>query len=631
MLLLRGLRGRPIPIQMQMQMQMRMHSPKMSMRNDGSLTPLQHLHQHLILSLSRNTAVHRSFASVASYSEQQQQQPTTPAAFSARLEACVSAEDNLLDAAERANELLNAMYAKATQDNNLLLLPTLGHYQMVLTAWSRVAHIKGVPQRAQQVLESMEARATTTTTGKSTSIARPSVELYNLVLRIWAHSTEHSRATFASHLLDRMGPRLTPNAETHRMILLAWCLSGQRGAAMTAKRHLTTMTDLLTKEGRFDMEPSLSDYQHLLQTMSTSKETGASTYAHEVFELMEFLFANRYTQVRPDLKCYRCILQTFANSTKHNLGPKADKLLNLMTSRYVSPDAECYAAAIHIWSNEAIHPQSQDRFKAASRAHNVLQEMNRAHHRSANEDIVLKTHHYNLVLKAWATTSRAVLPVANAEALLAGMEASTDAPPNAESYSLVLLTYSMSKDKNALEKAKLLLERAKQSLSPMEPSLYSSFIRVCAKQRKDMLPAFSLAVEAFQEARKSNLVNSDSLHSLLTAGNNLLSVGDARNRALERIFEQGCQLGLLNRELLQFFRHISTPAVYDHLVVSAQQDKQLPLSWFCESRPLTADGDYLWTKPMMEHRMRHSKQHVGRRIMQGGRVVMTEDATSKDA
>jgi hypothetical protein len=600
-------------------MPVRMQTPKMSIWNDGSLTPGARQHRHLV---SSSAAVRRSF-SVAS-SSKHQPPPTTPAAFSARLEACVSAEDNLLDAAERANELLNEMYAKATQENNLLLLPTSMHYQMAVTAWSKVSRIKGVPQRAQQVLEAMEARATTTST-------RPSVELYNLVLRIWAGSTEHSRATFASHLLDRMEPRLKPNAETHRMMLLAWCHSGQRGAASTAKRHLTTMTNLLTKEGRFDMEPTLSDYQQLLQTISTSKETGASTHAYEVFELMEFLFANRYTQVRPDLKCYRCILQTFANSPKHNLGPKVDKLLNLMASRYVSPDADCYAAAIQIWSNEAIHPQSQDCFKAASRAHNLLQEMNRAHHRSAHAAIVLQTHHYNFVLKAWATTSRAMLPVANAEALLAGMEASMDAPPNAESYCSVLLTYGMSKDKSALAKAKVLLERAKQTLSPMEPSVYSSFIRVCAKQRHDMLPAFSLAVEAFHEARQANLVNSDSLHSLLTAGNNLLPVGDARNRALERIFEQGCQLGLLNRELLQFFRRISTPAVYDHLVVSAQEDKQLPLSWFCEVRPLTADGEYSWTKPMMEHRMRHTKQHVGRMLLQGGRVGVTEVATYIDA
>ena len=580
------------------------------------------------------------------YTVLQQLDHTSPAAYNACLEAWCNTSassgniSDLVLAAERANEILDEMYQKASKDNNMLLMPTALQYHAVVTAWSKAPQVKGAPQRAQRVLEVMEARFL-----NEESSARSTVDMYNMLLQIWGQSQEHAKATFATQLLQRMETRpsrlpIQPNNESYRILISAWCHSGQRRAALTAKDHFMTMTDLFAKSGRFDMEPTLEDYHLLFHAMVTAKEKSAAIHAYQVLEQMEYLYSNRYTQVRPDLSCFKCILQTFAKSTLHNLGPKVDTILKLMTERHITLDADCYAAAIETWSNDALHKKCRDCFKSASRTHELLHAMNRAHHRT-NVSMVLTTEHYNHVLRAWSSSSRHILPVQNADVLLMGMEASTETPPDAESYASVLLTYSKSKNRDSLDMARQLLERAKNRLgNNLKSCVYNSFILACAAQKDPnvRMQAFSMAIQTFREARSNGLADADTFYSILSACNNLIPVGDARNRALETVFEEGCKLGLLNREILNFFREICTKELYSKVVVASAQEepqlggKRLPPSWSSSSdvpwnntpmghivRPITSDGDFLWTRNLMDHRMRHLKQHIGRHFLRGGR------------
>lgn len=569
------------------------------------------------------------------------------AAYTACMEAWANTNDltsssSFVTKAERINELLELMYTQAIRTNNKLLLPTSTHYMAVLTAWSLVPHDqKGVPQRAQRVLELMESRSTTTT-------SRPTIDMYNRVFNIWGQSKEHARATFATQLFNTMSTSsknlVQPTAETFRIMIQVWCNSGQKRAALNAKAYLLTMTDLLTSSGRFDMEPTLQEYHFVFKAMVTAKEKGAAVQGFDLLTHMNFLFVHRYTQVRPDLLCYKCVLQTLANSTIHNLGPKVDAVFKFMQERHILADIDCYSAAIQTWANDARHKKCQDPFKSASRAHELLYAMNRAHH--TQTDLFLTTNDYNHVLNAWSATSRPVVPLQNAHALLATMIASSDTRPNAESYAAILITYAISKNTEKLLPAMELFEQAKQRLgTSILPSVYNGFIRVCASQKDStiMMQAFSLAIQTFRDARLANMCDADTFHSMLSACNNLIPVGEARNRALETVFEEGCKLGLLNREILNLFRDICSDDVYTKMVVAAAQDepklggKRLPPSWSCRSgvplndtpighvvRPITADGDFLWTTNLMEHRMRHLKQHTGRRLLRGGRLDMNE-------
>ena len=570
----------------------------------------------------------------------------SPAAYKACLEAWCNTSGSpeniseLVLAAERANEILDEMYQKSTKDNNMLFMPTASQYHDVISAWSKVPQIKGAPQRAQRVLEEMEARFL-----NEESSARSTVDMYNVLIKIWGQSQEHAKATFATQLLQRMETRssrspIQPNKESYCIIISAWCHSGQRRAALTAKDHFMTMTDLFAKSGRFDLEPTLEEYHILFQAMITAKEKSTAIHAYQVMEQMEYLFINRYTQVRPDLNCFKYILQTFANSTLHNLGPKVDTIIKLMTERHITLDTDCYAAAIETWSNDAVHKKCHNCFKSASRTHELLHAMNRAHYRT-NVSMVLTTEHYNHVLRAWSSSGRPILPVQNADVLLTGMEASTEIPPDAESYSSVLLTYSRSKSRESLDMARQLMQRAKGRLgNKLKGCVYNSFIIVCAAQKDPnlLMEAFSMAIQTFREARSTGLADADTFYSMLSACNNLIPLGDSRNRALETVFEEGCKLGLLNREILNFFREICTKELYTKVVVAASQEepqlggKRLPPSWSSSSdvpwnntpmghivRPITSDGDFLWTKSLMDHRMRHLKQHIGRHLLRGGR------------
>lgn len=144
----------------------------------------------------------------------------------------------------------------------------------VLEAWatlSRAGHgqslrlLRGVPQRAQFLLERMQASFAST--DETAAVARPSVESYNSVLEAWAWSDEHLRGAMAERIFDQV-PR--PNAHSYRAIILAWCQSRDRRAAFTATGHLMKMLRKLEK-GDEDMEPELEDYQMVLRAWTKAE------------------------------------------------------------------------------------------------------------------------------------------------------------------------------------------------------------------------------------------------------------------------------------------------------------------------------------------------------------------------
>lgn len=116
--------------------------------------------------------------------------------------------------------------------------------------------VPGLPQRAQYLLERMEASMHT----------HPTVESYQAVLTAWTYSVEHLKGTRAEHVFRRM-PEPTPDA--YRLVIRAWTSSRERRAAFVATGHLMKMLRKLEYDS--DMEPQLEDYNVILQAWTTAE------------------------------------------------------------------------------------------------------------------------------------------------------------------------------------------------------------------------------------------------------------------------------------------------------------------------------------------------------------------------
>jgi hypothetical protein len=174
----------------------------------------------------------------------------------------------------------------------------------VLTAWAqavRACHecnlpstwIRAVPQRAQFLLERMEAAFESRSSGDHVAavvVVQPSLQSYHCVLQAWAYSAEHLRGTSAERLFvklaaDKAGTPLAakavhPNAETYRLMLWAWAQSKDPRAAFTATGYLMKMLRRLelglgTNSTPWDdgpgREPTIEDYHVVFQAWARSE------------------------------------------------------------------------------------------------------------------------------------------------------------------------------------------------------------------------------------------------------------------------------------------------------------------------------------------------------------------------
>jgi hypothetical protein len=161
------------------------------------------------------------------------------------------------------------------------------HCDAVLVAWARASRAshrvqtritRGIPQRAQFLLERMEATCMDTDSSVD-STARATVGSYNRVLEAWAYSGEHLRGTMAERIFVKLSEGNVSGAradgESYRLIIWAWALSRDARAAFSATGHLMKMLRRLEKEEEDTepslMEPSLEDYHVVLKSWTRAE------------------------------------------------------------------------------------------------------------------------------------------------------------------------------------------------------------------------------------------------------------------------------------------------------------------------------------------------------------------------
>ncbi|KAI2511525.1 hypothetical protein MHU86_2961 [Fragilaria crotonensis] len=502
-------------------------------------------------------------------------------------------DDSIYQAADRATETLFRWRHDALSSPSPISPPTIKEYNAILLTWAKIPHVRGVPQRAQRLLEIME--------GNDEQV--PSTDSYNHVLYTWAHCHEHMRGTMAQNLFQKLvdnsaGKKSAkPNGESYRIMMYAWAHSGEAKAAFRATGHLMKLLHLLEESGgSVDLQPQMEDYYLIFDAWTSARDKQAAEKSLNVLRLMENSYIDRFSELRADVRIFRSILQAYARSeSSPNLGPDVDQLLTKIWDRNLVPDTDCFSFAIKTYANCALHKElKEDPEPLANRAHQLLQEMIRAVQKS--ETVQVSTENYNAVLTAF-TASRGNASE-QALMLLDSMEDETSmARPNAATYALVVNILAKSPTiKDRVTKSQQLIERAQQEYArgneTAKPDifLFNAMIRACAASTGGTISqreaTFRLALQTLSRDIRGNKLDPDpeTFLCLLEASSSLLSSGAMQEKAMEQIFTICCQYGLMDRIMLKRFRELASPDLYSSLVVENSVfdndgTRVIPQSW----------------------------------------------------
>jgi hypothetical protein len=561
-----------------------------------------------------------------------------------------SNDKDMYHATDRASEVIFQWMIESLS-NPSWSSPTIKECNLVLSAWSKVAHIRGVPQRAKYLLEAMEQNM-------SDSLI---IDSYNYVLHAWAYSREHLRGSMAQtqfekilrygdkETSDTIGSKsvLKPNGQSYRIMIHAWVYSGESKAAFRATGIcMQLLRHFEASSGDPDLQVSLNDYYKIFNAWTLAGDKNAAEKTFHLWLMMERVLTKDISDIRADIPIYRCILKTFSQTKAlPNLGGKLEKMMRKIWEQNVIPDSKCFSYAIKTYSNCAVHKDLEgDPRLLAMQAHELLQEMKRLIER--REAIRISTENYNDVIRAFSAAKKNSTDVA--VELLEEMERPISTiRPNAETYCLVIrIIANSSFRKRKVEECRKLIQRAideyKNGNTKAKPNtdLYNSAIRACLSSSsssiEDREAKFRVALQIFTDEIRGNhlLPNSDTYMLMLEASKTLLEPGNVQDKALERIFKNCCSHALIDRFILRRFKAIASRELYNRLVVdNAKVDKDgtlyIPPSWtlkgsdkyFDEKKinitSINVNGSLFVRSEVKDKRMRNLRSRRNQKMLRG--------------
>eukprot|EP00535_Pseudo-nitzschia_heimii_P011975 CAMPEP_0197198206 /NCGR_PEP_ID=MMETSP1423-20130617/33257_1 /TAXON_ID=476441 /ORGANISM="Pseudo-nitzschia heimii, Strain UNC1101" /LENGTH=711 /DNA_ID=CAMNT_0042652037 /DNA_START=175 /DNA_END=2310 /DNA_ORIENTATION=- len=540
--------------------------------------------------------------------------------------------------------------------------PSPHHYIAVLKAWAnackiakrigkaKAACVVGIPQRTQLILNNMGGK------GNDANIDI-SVEAYNEVIKAWAYSAEHLRGTMAEQIFQKIQ---FPSGESLRLIMRAHAWGRESRSAHIATGHFMRMMRHL-EAGRDDMEPSSIDDYHLLCDIWTEAgDKNSSSKVYNVLQIMKSAYEKGYTDICPDLQCYRDALITMSRRQNvEDVGYLADETLKEMKDQMIFPDAICYRSAILAWKHVVMSRDCENPEQGIRRTQELLKEMSEAYYRTTEILIQTTTEDYNHVLQAMSL-SKNPQAVNYAQGLFSTLknEISSTGGPDAQSYRHMLGILRNSRSPTKFSSASNLLQefkkkyrtddnwRASKTSEESTMAVFTEFVRVCGAPvsssnmamndaRQDRTKIMTTALKVLEESKKLGLtLHSDTYTALVEACDRLLPANSQeRENALTNVFSRACEEGFVDQSLLETFRSTASTYLYAKLVVSKsipmEDIKVVPGSWtrniegYREGKqvmPLSIHGNFTFTKSAADYRMRKLRRRTNQKFLRGGRL-----------
>lgn len=370
------------------------------------------------------------------------------------------------------------------------------------------------------------------------------------------------------------------------------------------------------------------------------------------------------TTVRPDVTCYKYVLQAFSESKAQyleGLGYQGEAILSRMEDNGLVPDSDCFTYAIQTWSNSACRNEltEEDVDDYALKAHQLLDKKTQMHFRSGIVAVKTSTLDYNNVMRAWSRSSSAD-GIKSVETLLSTIErlyaeGDTQMKPNYESYNHAI--NSLGNDAKIGDQIDHILDlltrmnaQYKDGNIDCKPNIqcYNAVINVCGNGKfktaseEEKRNALKCTIKIIQELKDSRKVASNSrTYSLALEAFSVLM--DKRSaefaKVVDSLFGRCCNEGLVDDKVIKAFHRVAPYSLYRRSVLAAASpDKEidgttisetlfLPEEWtrningIRQRIPLAVDGRFVHARSqsVSEHKMRRLRKKTNKILLQGGR------------
>ena len=251
-----------------------------------------------------------------------------------------------------------------------------------------------------------------------------------------------------------------PTVELYNILLDSWACAAifrTRDSAMASQRSreiLVSLQESFEREGDPDLMPNAESFAVVFHAVC---KVEGPVIARRVLAWMEHLFkVQKNMAAKPTRKQYIMLLEAYANSNAENAGTLAEGFIRHMKVAGVPPDTFCYNIAIKAWTRTKRGRES------AEHADRILEEMN------VPKDLVT----YSSVISAWAASGMKSHAVSRAEELLREIEETEGLEPNTIVINSVMSAWVKSKNPGAANRTAELLQSMEQS-STYAPDLFS--------------------------------------------------------------------------------------------------------------------------------------------------------------
>lgn len=490
------------------------------------------------------------------------------------------ANSDLVDAGERAEAILQHMSTTASVDKKAR--PDINSYNLVIKIWAKGDRI-GFERRAQDLFEQIMALP-------PSSGVKPNFETFNFILGCWSKSN-------------------SPEALGKTMELLSLCEQAFNNGNSEAKPDCVTINTVIAtltrnpKEGSLERATELQKemeqkYQIKLDTISNnilmdgwskSGRPDATDVVNGMLTRMEVQFREGTKNLKPDRYSYTSAMDAFVRSKRTDAGEQCSEIMRRMKELHIdhggdAPTVENYNSLVNAWANTRTKV-------GADMALKILTEMEETS-TVPNPDRVT----FNSVLKA--LRNGASEHAIRAEELLVHLEElgrnNTSLAPDAFSYSTVINTLGRCNIIN--DKAERVLRILQRMIISYEagnlkakPNLhcFNAALNACAFNGGDgtaRINAFTIMVGILVLLAKYASADHMTYGTILRACSALLHKADPRRDELvERVFDKARREGQASHLVVTQLYFAASPSLYEQLmgqpITEKLTVKDLPLEW----------------------------------------------------
>jgi len=433
---------------------------------------------------------------------------------------------------------------------------------------------------------------------------------------------------------------LFPSDQSYTSAILALSRSRERGSAIRAHELLNRMLKLYDSGQWVKNRPNIITFNSVISAYANSPEPGSADKAESVLNHLEKIYFDedktQYNYLKPDVVTYNSVVSAWCKSKEEAAVYQAENIVKRMEMHYdsigdnfldVQPDAYTYVTLINGWIRSGLGVRSADN------AETVLREMLERFH-NGDDRCLPQQKTFCQIINAWGQCADGgEFPVRRAMTLIDLMEElyedgirelkpdmityssvidavarsglpngsdlafdliekieniylSGDAAmkPNAKTYSGVFLSLINSPQQGKHLKAQDILDRMNKLGVEVNAFSYNYAINCASsavnESEKVKMEAFKVALQAFASLRRSSYETDSFTYNFFLKACRLLPSSKMRSKVVRETFQECCNEGKLNNEVLSRLSACLDPSELRQLLSSGGNIRSISINDF---------------------------------------------------